>query len=154
FPDFDYSAHFEASCYDRLVRLKQVLDPLGLLSQGIVDAPAAVLVRRPDMAAEPDLSSHVAAALLPFRVGGLIEASRKRIAAVAASLPAAASRFFGFECRLANTEPTADFLVCIAADGMQREAWARWLVKDASQSEVARRLAGFVEDWADPGSPL
>src|SRR5262249_16981666 len=64
------------------------------------------------------------------------------------------SRFFGFECRLASTEPTADFLACIAADGMQREAWARSLVKDASQSEVARRHASFVEDWADPGSPL
>src|SRR6266536_39547 len=107
-----------------------------------------------DVAADPDLSSHVGAALLPFRVGGLIGASsRERIAAAAASLPAAASHFFGLECRLANTEPTADFLACIAAASMQREAWARWLAKDAGQSEVTRRLAGFVEDWADPVSP-
>src|SRR5262249_37192699 len=153
FPDFDYRAHFGASRYDRLVRLRQVLAPLGMLSQGVVEAPAAMLVRRPDVAADPDLSSHVAAALLPFRVGGLIDASsRERIAAVAASLPAGASRFFGFECRLANTEPTADFLAWIAAHGLQREAWARWLAKDAPQSDVTRRLAGFVENWADPGS--
>jgi hypothetical protein len=91
---------------------------------------------------------------LPFRVDGVIgTASRERSVAAAASLPAGASRFFGFESRLGDGEADVDFLACIAAGGGQREAWARALSDVAGQGEARRRLAGFVADWADPRSP-
>src|SRR5262249_18496204 len=45
FPDFDYRAHFDPVRYERLGWMKQTLDPLGLLNRGVVETPAAALVR-------------------------------------------------------------------------------------------------------------
>lgn len=100
------------------------------------------------------LAAHVHAALLPFRVEGLIApASRERIAEVAALIPAAASAFFGFEVRLGETAPEADFLACIHAEGDRHAAWAAALPPAGREDDpVWQRLATFVRIWADAGS--
>lgn len=98
------------------------------------------------------LARHVAAALLPFRVEGLISPqNRSEILRVAALLPAAASEFFGFECRLADANPSADFLACIDANDGQREAWLTALPVVAGDP-AWQRLAEFVRSWCDPSS--
>lgn len=98
------------------------------------------------------LAEPVAATLAPFRIAELFDPENRRaIASVAALLPAAASTFFGFECRLADDRPGTDFLACIAADGGQREALAKAINRNGNDP-VWRRFAAFVETWAAPGS--
>jgi hypothetical protein len=156
--DFDYRSHFGPGLA-RFAELKHRLDPGQLLVPGVFAAAAARRATgtpmKPDTLA-PSLDAHVAAALLPYRAAGLISpACRERVAKVAALLPASASSFFGFECRLGETEPFADFLACIAAGGGEREAWARSLRPAAvGGSPMWSRLAGVVRDWADPASDL
>jgi FAD/FMN-containing dehydrogenase len=156
--DFDYRSHFGPSLA-RFAELKHHLDPGRLLVPGVL---AAAAVRRatgtemkPDTLA-PRLDAHVAAALLPYRAAGLISpACRERVAKAAALLPASASSFFGFECRLGETDAFADFLACIAAGGGEREAWVRSLRPAAAGgSRIWSRLTDVARDWADPASEL
>lgn len=102
------------------------------------------------------LAGHVAAALLPFRVDGLISAAcRRRVLDAAALLPAAASGFFGFEARLGDSAPEVDFLACISAEAGGREAWAAAMPPPGMEAAPAwRRAARFVQAWAEPGSPF
>src|SRR4029079_16377653 len=93
-------------------RLRRALRPASLSRP----APPA------GMTETPSLAGHVAAALLPFRVDGLISPeARQGFASSAGLLPAAASGFFGFECRLADPEPVADFLARISPTSGGRE---------------------------------
>src|SRR5262249_28548220 len=70
-------------------------------------------------------------------------------------LPASASSFFGFECRLGETDAFADFLACIAAGGGEREAWVRSLRPTAAGgSRIWSGLTDVARDWADPASEL
>jgi hypothetical protein len=103
-----------------------------------------------------DLAAHVAAALLPFRAGGLISPQcRQRILDAAALLPAAASGFFGLEARLGESIPEVDFLACVSAAAGGREAWAAAIPPAGMESLPAwRRAARFVRTWAEPGSPF
>jgi hypothetical protein len=107
---------------------------------------------QPPLAA--DLGNHVTAALLPFRADDMIATfCRGQIATAAALLPAAASRFFGFECRLGEAAAVADFLARIDTGG--RQAWAPALPPAARRGTPAwRRLEGIVRSWIDPRSPL
>ena len=90
-----------------------------------------------------DLAAHVAAALLPFRAGGLISPQcRQRILDAAALLPAAASGFFGLEARLGESIPEVDFLACVSAAAGGREAWAAAIPPAGMESLPAWRPMG------------
>ncbi|BAI74507.1 hypothetical protein AZL_a09760 (plasmid) [Azospirillum sp. B510] len=112
----------------------------------------------------PTLAPHAEAALLALREPGLVGAeARARIRTVAEQLPAACSRFFGFECNLGREEETADFLACIMGEEPYRTAWLTALSDAVSNGGLAgeggaaavwTRLARFVRRWADPGDPL
>jgi len=106
----------------------------------------------------PTLDAHVDAAIGPIDLTGLInDEARRRAETVARLIPAAASDFFGFECRLDDPSGSADFLACIAVDG--REAWRDALPPsdlppDAPSRPAWERLAGIVRRWSDPADPL
>lgn len=73
--------------------------------------------------------------------------SLMRLFEVAAALPAAASTFFGFECRLGSAPAEADFAVCIARDGAPWLADAFTVAPPGPQA-VWPRLAAFFRQWA------
>ncbi len=63
------------------------------------------------------------------------------MARVARTLPGSLTRFFGFECRLAEGDSDADLLVCVSPYGRERELLA-----------TRGAAIGFPEDtWAEPG---
>jgi len=81
------------------------------------------------------------------------------IGAVARDLPGAVSSFFGFECRLGDPQPSADFLVCTRADNREHEALAGTDFPDAPPGHLLEhptwsRLRDFAVEWAAPGSAL
>jgi len=106
----------------------------------------------------PTLDTHVDAAIGPIDLTGLIDdEARRRAEDVARLIPAAASDFFGFECRLDDPSGSADFLACVTTEG--REAWRDALPPpdlppDAPSRSVWERLAGVVRRWSDPADPL
>ncbi|WPL16503.1 hypothetical protein Thiowin_01459 [Thiorhodovibrio winogradskyi] len=100
------------------------------------------------------LDDHVAAALGPLRVQGLIGAeARDRAAVVARLIPAAACSFFGFECRLGEAADEADFLACIAGADPNRSHWAAAGAPEGGDP-VWERLAVFSRRWADPSESI
>jgi len=88
--------------------------------------------------------------------------SRENLAhvrAVAEHFPAGVSEFFGFECRLGDAAPRADFLFCSKAEEGGREVLAGLQPREELGASllahpVWQRLRRFARDWADPGSPF
>jgi lantibiotic modifying enzyme len=100
------------------------------------------------------LAEHLAAALAPYRPETLI--SRAALAEIksrtAAHLPAGMTGLYGFECRLGETAPEADFLVC---SGPAAEQWAALQRLAAGMTAPAwQRLAGFLESGAPAAAEI
>jgi hypothetical protein len=82
-----------------------------------------------------------------------------RINAVAHCLPAALTTFFGFECRLGDERPQADFLLYVTAteggrDILAGAAPAALLLEPLQANPIWRRLRHFCQSWAEPTSLL
>ena len=100
------------------------------------------------------MADHIAAALAPCRHEGLL--SRRAISDIcqseSGSLPAGMTSLFGFECRLGQEEPVADFLVRIGAGPGEWAVLERYAA--SRDGEVWKRLAALLGERAPPGSPL
>lgn len=100
------------------------------------------------------LAEHLTAALAPYQPEGLISrAALADIKARAAShLPAGMTGLYGFECRLGQKAPEADFLVCI---GPASEQWTALQRLAAGMTAPAwQRLAAFLENGAPPAAEI
>ncbi|MGE0041726.1 MAG: hypothetical protein AB7H88_14840 [Vicinamibacterales bacterium] len=102
----------------------------------------------------PDsLAGHLAAALAPFKVEGLLSpGARRRIdEQIASRLPARLTGLYGFECRLWDPAPEGDFLVCAGRDA------GEWPVLRALALDHAgdgwRRLADFLRGDGATAAP-
>lgn len=100
------------------------------------------------------LADHIVAALAPCRYEGLI--SRRTVEAICRSecgaLPAGMTSLFGFECRLANDKPAADFLVRIGAELGEWPVLARYA--EAQSGAMWRQLAALARHSTLPDLPL
>jgi hypothetical protein len=105
-------------------------------------------------AANETLADHIAAALAPCRFEGLL--SRRNVADICrsegSSLPPASTSLFGFECRLQQEEPVADFLVRIGADPDEWPVFERDLPHRSG--ETWRRIEALLRERAKSDSPL
>lgn len=106
------------------------------------------------------LDRHLAVAVDPARPPSLIsEAQLANLHAIARLLPSALTEFFGFECRLGDPDPRADFLLCAKASEGGREvlagqrAGAR-LSESLAADPIWQRIERFAALWADPRSPI
>jgi len=100
------------------------------------------------------LAEHLTAALAPYRPEGLIShAALADIKSRAAShLLASMTGLYGFECRLGQRAPEADFLVCI---GPASEQWAPLQRLATGMTAPAwRRLAAFLENGAPAAAEI
>jgi hypothetical protein len=82
-----------------------------------------------------------------------------RITTLAHALPGAMTAFFGFECRLGEAAPAADFLLSVTATEGGRDILAGTnpaasLPPLLLAQPTWERLANFCQVWAEPGSPL
>jgi hypothetical protein len=106
------------------------------------------------VADDDELAGHIAAALAPCRQEGLL--SRHAIADICrsegGSLPAGMTSLFGFECRLGEEEPTADFLVRIGAGPGEWPVLERHAASQAGA--VWQRIASLLGERSRPGSSL
>jgi hypothetical protein len=104
--------------------------------------------------ADDSLGSHIAAALAPLRDEALL--SRDTIDAISrapgAALPAAMTSLFGFECRLGEAEPAADFLVRTGAAPDEWPILERFVT--GRGGEVWPCVADLLRQRAGPNSPL
>ncbi len=104
--------------------------------------------------AKNSLAEHIVAALAPLQSEGLLSPSEiDRIChSEAGALPAGITSRFGFECRLTQDQPVADFLVRV---GAQREEWSVLEHYAASQEqETWRRIRELLTSRRQPGSTL
>lgn len=105
--------------------------------------PADAMVRMPAL---------LSTALAERTHTSLFDASAEsRMAAALAPLPAACSRFFGFEVPLDRPATGADVLVCTRA-GEERDALALAL-RSPPPGAAWTRLADFVRSWSDRATP-
>lgn len=96
------------------------------------------------------IAQHMSAALAPLRDEALL--SRKAVGQianeVACHLPAAMTRLFGFECRLGEPSPVADFAINIDGQG---EQWQALEAYASLQSEPAwARIGQLLKGRHDP----
>lgn len=82
-----------------------------------------------------------------------------RIRSVACGLPAKLTTFFGFECRLHDDTPVADFLIHIQESEGGREILAGEVFDQAlaqffEREEAWARIRDFCREWSDPFSRL
>jgi hypothetical protein len=108
-------------------------------------------MRNPD---NDNLADHIVAALAPCQYEGLL--SRAAAAGICrfegGSLPAGITSLFGFECRLGEEEPAADFLVRV---GAAPEEWSLLELHAAGcAAETWRRIAAVLSERARPSSPF
>lgn len=83
----------------------------------------------------------------------------ERIRRVAAMIPAVATDFFGFECRLGEATGRTDFLLCLKPDVGGRAVLAGThpeadFPAPVFEIDVWRRLRRLARGWVDPVSPL
>ena len=101
-----------------------------------------------------NLAEHIVAALAPWQCEGLL--SRRDIEdtcrSEGGSLPAGMTSRFGFECRLGQEEPVADFLVRIGAEPEEWSVLERYAAD--KDSETWHRIGALLSERANPGSPL
>lgn len=100
------------------------------------------------------LAEHIVAALAPWHCEGLL--SRRDIEntcrSEGGSLPAGITSRFGFECRLGQEEPVADFLVRIGAEPEEWSVLERYAAD--KNSETWYRIGALLSERANPGSAL
>jgi hypothetical protein len=82
-----------------------------------------------------------------------------QVEAIAQYLPGGMTAFFGFECRLDDAVPGADFLLAVTATEGGRDILAgaspnAGLPGMLQAQPIWRRLINFCQDWANPDSPL
>ncbi len=105
-------------------------------------------------AVDETVADYIAAALAPCQFEGLL--SRRNVADICSSegcsLPAASTSLFGFECRLGEHEPVADFLVRI---GVEPHEWLA-LEHDVPlrTGDAWRRIEALLTERAKGHSPL
>jgi hypothetical protein len=109
------------------------------------------------LAPRTTLAEHLAVSLDPHLPAALIaEPYLARIHAVGQALPSALSEFFGFECRLGDERPAADFLVCVKAEEGGRAVLAGAAAVELPpillSDTVWSRLRRFAERWAEADS--
>jgi hypothetical protein len=101
-----------------------------------------------------NIADHIVAALAPCQYEGLLSrrATEEVCDSEGASLPADMTSLFGFECRLGDEEPVADFLLRI---GPEAEEWPI-LERQAAghDSKTWRRIGALLAERGKPGSPL
>jgi hypothetical protein len=107
----------------------------------------------------PPLSDYLAAIRTHLSTDLIDAGSFRAIDEVAGWLPAAVAPHFGFECRLADPDAKADFLLATSVASRSREIMAgrhpgipapAVLTAGAGWS----RARDFFQEWADPASPL
>lgn len=105
------------------------------------------------------LAEHLAASVDGAAPAALMSAENlARVREVAGHFPAGVSEFFGFECRLGEAAPRADFLFCSKAEEGGREVLAGLRPGEGPGASLLahpiwQRLQRFAREWADPGSP-
>ena len=106
------------------------------------------------------IANYIDAAVAPHISSDLISPEAvSNIRHIAAWLPGALTDFFGFECRLGISEPSADFLVCCRASHGGREVLnherpERDLPVFFENHPVWQRIRCFSAEWSNPQSPL
>ncbi len=96
----------------------------------------------------------------PWVSDQLIDATHwSAIAAIAAWLPSRITNFFGFECRLSNPAPQADFLLCVGNHEMGQQILAGQLSYLALQPKLLRQsvwqqVQQFSQIWLQESSCL
>lgn len=96
----------------------------------------------------------------PFVSDQLIDAAHwAAIAAVAQWLPSPITNFFGFECRLGNPTPQADFLLSVGAGEPGQRILAAQSPRYPLPSELLERpvwqqVRTFTQAWLEERSPL
>lgn len=106
------------------------------------------------------LDRHLEVSVNPARPESLISDEQlANVHAIARLLPSALTEFFGFECRLGEPEPCADFLVCAKAATGGREVLAGVqpdgdFPQPLLTDPVWQRIRQFARGWSDPASAL
>lgn len=106
------------------------------------------------------LHQHLAVSLDPLLPGTLIsDQYRSYIHTIGRHFPAAVTEFFGFECRLGEENPRADFLFCSKATEGGRDVLAgrsgdQGIPDHFLQHPVWRQINAFVQRWADSSTDL
>lgn len=79
----------------------------------------------------------------------------KPLKSFASLFPAKLSSFWGFECRIGEENPKADFLLSITSQGQEREIFASGQLPSSLQKDpLWDRVKEFSKVWADPESRL
>ncbi len=105
-------------------------------------------------AVDETLADYITAALAPCKFEGLL--SRRNVADICrsegCSLPPTSTSLFGFECRLGQHEPVADFLVRI---GVEPHEWLA-LEHDVPRhtGDAMHRIESLLRERAKRDSPL
>lgn len=87
-------------------------------------------------------------------------AAMERIQDIAIHLPEKLTSFFGFECRLGNSKPDADFLLCIFTANGERETFAHLptnkntLPAKSLKHPIWKNILQFAQNWNDTEHPL
>jgi hypothetical protein len=106
------------------------------------------------------IANYIDAAVAPYVSGHLISPEAlSNIRRIAALLPGALTDFFGFECQLGVSEPSADFLVCCRAsqggpEVLNGQSPERHLPAFFANHPVWQRIRAFSTEWSNPLSPL
>jgi hypothetical protein len=112
------------------------------------------------MASPSTIAHYLDAAVAPRVSGRLISPeSLSNIRHIAALLPGAITDFFGFECELGVSDPTADFLVCCrASQGAPNVLSGQMPDRDLPallvNHPVWQRIRSFSTEWSDPESAV
>ncbi|MBO1345923.1 MAG: hypothetical protein EBE86_000290 [Hormoscilla sp. GUM202] len=99
-------------------------------------------------------------AVSPYIPAKLISGKNLRhIREIASHLPGAIASFWGFECRLGESAPQGDFLICLKAEEEGRALVAGTHdsieLSESLRSHSVWNLAGnFGRHWVDPTSPI
>lgn len=119
------------------------------------DEPSGLQVSYP-----ATVGDYVSAAVATRDASALISPdASKAIGKIAVGLPAALTRFFGFECPLQTDRATADFLICCKLRGaglniLSGLRTSHPLPSHFQQSDVWRRILLFSKEWVQPDSPV
>lgn len=106
------------------------------------------------------LNQHLAVALDPLLPDSLIsDQYRSYIHSIGRHFPAAVTEFFGFECRLGEEHPRADFLFCSKAAEGGRDVLAsrsgdQGIPEHFLEHPIWRQISAFVQRWADSSTDL
>jgi hypothetical protein len=104
------------------------------------------------------LADHLRAALIPCQINALISPeSLKSIEQIAAKFPGAITDSFGFECRLGELAPKADFAIGIYPQTggrqiLQEQTLEDFTPKTQQESQIWSNILAFIQSWSDTTS--